>query len=1038
MPHAAPRRLLLGVALSGLCLLGTWSQAWAQEPYQIQGTVVNEGTAEPLPSVQVLLQGTSIGTLTDAAGRYSLEAAVRPGTYTLRFILIGHADATRQVELGDERTIQVPEVGMRESAVQLDEIVVTGTGVQAERRAVGNTVASISGDEVNEAPAATSIDRALQGKIAGAVITQNNGQPGGGVSIRLRGTSSILGGAEPLIVIDGVIVENNSSALVGLGANASYGGAAMGNRLADIPPSDIERIVVLKGAAAAALYGSRANNGVIQIFTRRGRTGEPVITLSSENTWSSVPERYDLLESPLAGPGDVIFGPADDIGEPVTRYLYQDQLFRTGFGTNNQVALSGGTEGTQYYLSGSWMENSGAIRGTDFGRVGARARLTQRINNWLEVGASANFLQTESNFVPEGEQTQGVTTTLIFTPTTFNPFFDENLGRYPYSPIISTNPFDVIENWKAEGDVNRFLGNIEANVTPLSNLRFTMLFGLDDSREEFVYLQPPFSLGASYAGSLQNPIRSIRRYNTDITASHDADLTESVSLTSTAGFRHTFDRTNTVRAAALGLNPGQGTIGGGGATPSASQSIAEITTLGGFLQERVSIGDRLYLTGGLNIEASSAFGEDERWQMFPRVSGSYVLSDEPFFQESSLGNLFSTLRLRAAYGQTGGQPPGAYFRFSNYGNIAHADRVGFVPSTLAGNPDLKPERQREWEGGFEMGLFEDRLGLEFTYYDQVTNDLVLSVPLPYSSGFTSQYQNIGEVSNKGVELTLNALAIESDNFSWSSRVIYSHNRNKVVDLGAATDSVNYAYLNYVVEGEPIGVFYGAYYPRDEQGNIIYFPRVGTSNTPIYDASICGTELNVELGCLPTRARDESGRVLTKKLGDPNPDFTLSWGNDFQFGNNVELSVLLDGRFGNDVANFSRRISDYFGVSSAIEGEISGELPVLRNPTTGAVVRTYHFLNLERHLLYEEFVEDASYVKLREIALRYNVPQSWANRIGASAATITLAGRNLHTWTDYKGIDPEINLFSANTVARGVDFATSPIPRTFAAGFTLTF
>ncbi|MHB1169433.1 MAG: SusC/RagA family TonB-linked outer membrane protein, partial [Longimicrobiales bacterium] len=763
MPHAAPRRLLLGVALSCLCLLGTWTQASAQEPYTIQGVVVDEGTAEPLPSVQVLLQGTSIGTLTDAAGRYSLEAAVRPGTYTLRYVLIGHADATQEIELGAERTVQVPEVGLRESAVQLDEIVVTGTGVQAERRAVGNTVASIAGDEVNEAPAAVSIDRALQGKIAGAVITQNNGQPGGGVSIRLRGTSSILGGAEPLIVIDGIIVENNSSALVGLGANATYGGAALGNRLADIPPSDIERIEVLKGAAAAALYGSRANNGVIQIFTRRGRTGEPVITLSSENTWSEITGRYDLIDAPVAGPGDVSFGPADAVGDPIERYLYQDELFRTGFGTNNQVTLSGGTQGTQYYLSGSWTENEGAIRGTDFGRMGARARLTQRINDWLEVGASANFLQTESNFVPEGEQTQGVITTLIFTPSSYNPYFNENTGRYPYSPIIGTNPFDVIENWKAEGDVTRFLGNVEANVTPLSNLRFTFLFGIDDSREEFTYLQPAFALSASSPGLLQNPIRSIRRYNTDITGSHDASLSESVDLTSTVGFRHTFDRTDIVRAAATGLNPGQGTIGGGGATPSASQSIAEIATVGGFIQERLSFGDRLYLTGGLNLEASSAFGEDERWQMFPRVSASYVLSDEPFFQESALGNVFSSLRLRAAYGQTGGQPPGAYFRFSNYGNIAHAGRPGFAPSTLAGNPELKPERQREIEGGFEMGVFDDRLALEFTYYDQVTNDLVLSVPLPYTSGFTSQYQNIGEVSNKGVELALNAIAIDRGN-----------------------------------------------------------------------------------------------------------------------------------------------------------------------------------------------------------------------------------------------------------------------------------
>lgn len=990
--------LMFGAAVAASGVSGQ-----ANQGYVITGTVVNQTTTQPLQSVQVVLEGTQQGTLTDAEGRFSLEASVPPGTYRLRYVLIGRADATQPVVLAGERTVQVPEVRLRDTALQLDEIVVSGTGVAAERRALGNTVATVRGDDINNAPAASSIDRALQGKIAGAVITQNNGQPGGGVSIRLRGTSSILGGAEPLIVLDGVIVENNSDALVGVGANATRGGAAISNRLADIPPSDIERIEVLKGAAAAALYGSRANNGVIQIFTKRGQQGAPVVSLSSENTWSSVANRYELLESPLAGPGDVTFGPADEVGEPVTRYLYQDELFQTGFGTTNQVTMSGGNGGTSYYLSGSWAENEGSIRGTDFGRTGARVRLSQRLNNWLEVGATGNFLQTESNFVPEGEQVQGVLTTLIFTPSSYNPYFNENTGRYPYSPIIGTNPFDVIENWTARSDVNRFLGNLEANITPLSNLRFTALFGIDDSREEFVYLIPPFSTGATFVGSLQNPIRSIRRYNTDVTASHDLTLTPSIDLTSTAGFRHTFDRTDVVRAAASGLNPGQGTIGGGGAVPSASQSIAEIATVGGFLQERLSFAQRLYLTAGLNIEASSAFGEEERWQMFPRVGASYVLSEEPFFQESGVSGVFSSARLRAAYGQTGGQPPGAYFRFANYSNTAHAGRPGFVASSLAGNPNLKPERQREWEGGVELGMFDDRLGLEFTYYDQRTKDLVLSVPLPYTSGFTSQFQNIGEVSNKGVELSLNAIALDRGNFRWNSRVIYSSNRNKVEDLGAAADSVNYAYLNYVVEGEPIGVFMGGFYPRDAEGNIVL-----TAGKP-------------------RRARNDAGAVLRKKLGDPNPDFTLSFGNDFEFGENVGLSVLLDGRFGNDVANFSRRIMDFFGASADIEKEISGE-----------VVPGYHFLNIERHLLYEEFVEDGSFVKLREVALRYRVPGQWAGMVGASNATITLAGRNLHTWTDYTGLDPEINLFSANTVARGVDFSTSPIPRSFALGFNLTF
>lgn len=1007
--------ILPAVLALALLLLVPPPTAEAQEDrnYTIQGTVMADAAAQrPLAGAQVSIQGTTFGTLSDQDGRFQLRADLPPGDYDLQVSFIGRRAASIPLTLGTQTTITLDPIVLEESAVQLEEIVVSGTGVESERRALGNTIATVSGEQVNEAPGATSIDRALQGKVAGALISQNNGQPGGGVSIRLRGTSSILGGAEPLIVIDGVILENNSGALVGLGANASYSGAAMGNRLADIPPSDIERIEVLKGAAAAALYGSRANNGVIQIFTKRGVQGEPTITVRSENSWSQITDRYDLLDHPLAGPGDVTFGPASEVGEEIERFLYQDELFQTGFGTTNQLAISGGSDVTGYYLSGNWTENEGAIRGTDFGRIGARARLTQTVTDWLDLGAGANYLQTESNFVPEGEQVQGVLTTLIFTPSSFDPYFDPNTGQYPYSPIIGTNPFDVIDNWAAVSDVNRFVGNLEANIRPTQNLRFTYLFGIDDSREEFTYLQPPLST-PGFAGSIQNPIRSIRRYNSDFTANHTADLTASLGLTSTAGARYTFDRTNTVRAAASGLNPGQTTIGGGGATPSASQGITEISTLGGFIQERLSFADRLFLTGGLNVEGSSAFGEDERWQLFPRVSGSYVLSQEPAFQASAVGDFISSARLRLAYGETGGQPPGAYFRFQNYFNTAHAGRPGFVPSTLAGNPNLKPERQQEWEGGFELGVLADRLAVEFTYYDQTTNDLVLSVPISYSSGFTSQFQNIGEVSNKGVEITLNTVNFDRSGFGWNSRVLYASNRNRVEDLGAAADSVNHAYLNYVIEGEPIGVFAGAYYPRDASGDIIL--------------SEAGIPRRAR-GCPPEGCTVPGDSIVLRKiLGDPNPDFTLSLANDFRFGENVELSLLLDGRFGNDVANFSRRIMDYFGASSSTEEEITGEVPV-----------GFYFLNLERHLLYEEFVEDGSFVKLREVALRVGLPNTWASFVGARGGAITLSGRNLYTWTDYTGLDPEINLFSANTVARGVDFSTSPIPRTFALGFNFTF
>ena len=1012
-------RWLTAALLAFCCSLAGAAEAGAQqaEPYRIQGTVVDAATQQPLANVSVLLRGTQLGTLTNSQGRFNLVARVQPGAYDLRFTLIGRGEANRDIVLGDDRAVVLPVVLLQPSAVELEEIVVTGTGVPTERRALGNTVATVRGSEVNEAPAAQSIDKALQGKVTGAVISQNNGQPGGGVSIRLRGTGSILGGAEPLIVIDGVIVDNNTDALVSLGANATRGGAGISNALSDIAPADIERIEVIKGAAAAALYGSRANNGVIQIFTKRGQQGEPQVTYRVEATTGSAPGEYQLNESPVAGRGDVLFGGAKAFGDPVTRYLYQDEIFQDATSVTNQLSVSGGSEGSSYYASANWRNETGIVRGSDLSNVNARGSLTQRISDWIEVGVSGNYIEKEGNYLPEGEQTQGVITTLIFTPTTFNPAFDPNLGRYPYSPILGTNPLDVIANWRAEQNVNRFIGSFNTTLTPLPSLTISYLFGLDRSTEEFTYLQPPRSTGASFSGLIQNPIRNIRRFNNDLTVTYEAAPMTEVTATTTIGLRQTVDYNNEIRAAASQLPPEQGTVGG--ATQFASQGITELRTIGGFVQERIGLNNRLFITGGLNWDASSAFGAEERWQFFPRLGASWVVTDEPWWQEQALTKLVSTLRLRASYGQTGGQPPSAYGRFDNFVTTARGGLPGLTPSSIAGNPELKPERQREYEAGFEVAVLNDRASLDFTYYNQKTTDLVLSVPLPLSSGYTSQFRNIGELSNKGIEVALNTVNLNRPGFQWTSRLSYAANKERVEELVGDADTTQFGYLNYVIVGQPVGVFYGPYYPRDASGNIVTTGRLNAACQPI-----AGTE-----GLIVSRARGEDCTVLRKILGSPTPDFTVSFGNEFSLGERLQLSVLLDGRFGNEVANFSRRISEYFGAGA-------------RNANEQCVVSgtTYcqYTLNIERHLLYEEFVEDAGFVKLREAALRYRLPTPWAQRVGAEGLVLNLSGRNLYTWTDYTGIDPEVNLFSANTVARGVEFGTSPIPRVYAVGLTVNF
>ena len=986
-----------------------WCPALAGAQGTIRGSVTDESTSARLSGVRVRVDQTALGAQTGPDGSYVING-VSAGQHTLSTRRVGYSPEQATVLIVAGST-SIQNFALRRAAVTLGEVVVTGVAAPTTKRQLGNTIETVSGEDVARSPGATAIDQALQGRVTGAVISENSGQPGGGVSIRLRGTNSILGGAEPLYVVDGVIVDNSAEALVSLSGNAPRGNQALSNRLADLDPADVDHIEVLKGAAAAALYGARANNGVIQIFTKRGQTGRPAFSASTEATWGSTPKRYDLNMSPLAGFTDVLFGGAPKIRAPITRYDIQDQVFRTALGTNTHISVGGGNGGTTYYMSGGYQGEQGILRSTDYRRTDFRTNLSQRLSNQLEVGLRGNYISSLAHYMPEGEQTQGVLTSIIFTPTSVNPAFNPNLGRYPYNPLLGANPLDVLANWSAPEKVERMIGGMDATWRPTRSLTLKYSTGIDDYRMEDTYFQPPFSTSASFTGSIQNPVLTSRLFNNDLTLNHLWTVGASLGLNSSLGFRYTSDRTETVRAAGADLGPGQTLVGG--ATQTASQSRTEFRTVGWYVEERASIADKLFVTGGVNWDESSAFGPAQRLQAFPRLGFSYVLDQEPWWK-NRMANLFSSFRLRSAYGQTGGQPPGLYSRFANYVNTSYSGKPGLVSSSTSGNPNLKPERQREIEGGFDAGFFHDRAQIEFSLYDKKTSDLVLSVPLPPSSGFQQQFKNIGSLKNTGIELGLNTVNVARSGFAWRSRFTYSANRNKITQLVTGSDTLIFDYLNAVIVGQPIGVFYGGTYARDAQGNRAY------------------KKFTADSLLLPYRQFDTlaNGAVVAARrvIGDPNPRFVATLGNEFDLGDRVHVSVLLDGRFGNKVANFSRRIEELFGVAKVNEREISGD----------TVSRTYSLNPAGRSLIYEEYIENGRYVKLREIAFDLMLPPALVSRFGAHGATLRLSGRNLKTWTNYSGLDPEVNMFSASTVSRGVDFATTPLPRQVSIGLSLNY
>jgi TonB-dependent SusC/RagA subfamily outer membrane receptor len=960
----------------GIAIAMTPAAAAAQNNYTLTGVVRQAVTGAPMPGAQVSIDGRELGTETGENGRFTIVAALPAGTYTVTASFIGRESVSQQVTLAGESVVRLPEFLLRVTALELAEIVVTGSAAPTSRRALGTNVSTVSAQTINDAPV-TTIDQALQGRVAGATIVSNTGTPGGGVSVRLRGTSSITGGAEPLYIVDGVIIDNSGDQQINFGYRSNTS-----NRLADLDPNDIARIEILKGAAAAALYGSRANNGVVQIFTKRGQLGAPVITASTSFKASD-------LETSLP----FALTPVDLDGNAVQRYNHEDLLFRTGYSQDYNVSVSGGADDTRYFISGNWVDQEGIMIGSGHEKLNLRMNLDQALGDLVDLSAGANFINSQTDIVINGENgTGGLLTAIVFTPTTVN-LAERNpeTGEYVNDAFVFANPLSVVEDWNTGQSVTRFVGSFRARTNPFPGLTAEYRLGYDNVDMETELFIPRGATGAP-TGSAQSVNRRSSLLNNDIVANYEWALGDAVVMTTSAGMNHTGEQVQNLNLGASDLVPVTENVRG--ANDSAIEGEVEATTLGFFAQQQIGLNDRFFVSGGLRWDASSTFGEDERWQLYPKLSGSWVISEESFFADLPFAGAVNELRLRSALGYAGNQPSlgSAYARFDTYGQTNNAGRLGLVPSAAAGNPDLKPERQREWEAGLDLSLWGERFGLGYTYYDQSIDDLLLTRPFSPSTGYGSVLQNVGAMSNWGQEWEIRGVVVDSDGFGWASQVIYSRNNNTVDRLDV--DPFGAGYTNWVQEGQPIGVHRMSAFERDANGNI------------------------VEDAVGPVRA---SGSQI---VGNPWPDYSLSLSNDFRLGSSITASVLFDGQFGHELWNQTQRIMDIFSAGPLYDQLLRGEVtPAFRSRVQG---------------IWENYLEDASFVKLRSVTLRYQASDLLAGKVGAASLQLELQGHNLLTFTDYSGYDPEVNMFGLNTVARGTDFGVFPNARTFSVGIRLQY
>ncbi|MBI5473231.1 MAG: SusC/RagA family TonB-linked outer membrane protein, partial [Ignavibacteriae bacterium] len=851
-----------------------------RQRYTITGSVVDAKATEALVGINVTIRNTKLGSTTDKDGKFAILASLVPGRYTLSFSLIGYKGRQLTVDLADQALVDVGRVMMEEDILRAQEVVVTGTGAAVEKERLGNSVSTVGGNAITESFAPT-VDAALAGKIAGAQVNQNSGTPGGGVSVRLRGTSTISASAEPLYIIDGTIVDNSSNELVNLGGYVN-------NRIADINPNDIDHIEVVKGAAAAALYGSRANNGVIQIFTKRGTTGAPQVTYRTNIGASEIRKTYDVNLYEYREPPTVI------TRAKVERKDYQKEIFQGGFQFDQFLSLSGGNEATKYYVSGTYGYESGIVKATDYRKMNFRANLDQYISDWIKMGVGANYIASKSNRVPNGGIVggEGVITNFAFQPNWFDLHANAE-GKFPTPPNSGfANELEVIAKWQSPEYINRFTGSLHFIATPLSDLSIEYRFGYDQYKQND-NRQIPIGSSAGYTtGFSQQAVADVQLLNNDVTANHILTIPE-FTFTTTAGFSHQYFDGTTVTASVRDLIP-VATLLSSGATATASEYREKRVIYGYFVQETVGFQDFLFLTGGLRIDGASTFGKDERFQTFPKASLSFVPSNFDWWREG-MGDAFNRFKLRAAWGASGGQPAGTYDRYSVYVLQPQSGRPGLVNSTLLGNAKLKPERMTEIELGVDFGMFNDAFTVEFSYYNKTVKDLLLRRTLPTSTGYVGILDNVGELENKGYELAVKAAIMNTEDLRWVSSLVISHNKNRVTKLNGPAFAVDGSFgIARVAEGEPLGFFWGTTYLRDSTGAI---------------------------------TQDALGRPIrnptSSKIGDPNPDLVVSFTNDFQLFEKLSLHVQLDGMFGQDVFNFTRRILETpaFGNGKEYEREL---------------------------------------------------------------------------------------------------------------------
>ncbi|HUQ45916.1 MAG TPA: SusC/RagA family TonB-linked outer membrane protein [Gemmatimonadaceae bacterium] len=965
-----------------LCLSTT---AHAQR--RIAGRVVEEGGNVPLGSVSVTLPGTSIGAVTGDNGTFTL--LVPNGDVQLNARRIGYRRRSFTVR-GGESDVRVT---LERDPYRLETQIVTGAATSVARQNVANDVGLVTADQLARVPSA-SIENALAGKIAGAQVIANGGAPGGGNQIRMRGVTSVFGSADPLYVVDGVIISNDviqpgTNALTSArraSSNASNQDNGV-NRIADLNPNDIETVEVLKGASASAIYGSKASNGVIIIKTKTGSAGAPVSNLTQRFGTFDLARKFNLRRFTLAEAQAyaVAQGYSMTPAEVAANYAscngfcdFEEQLYgehplsyETGLG------VRGGTGTTNYFVSGLTKYDGGIQKNTGYKKDAIRLNLSQLVGERLSLQVNNNYIRTVTRRGISNNDNANITPYFVFaaTPSWFD--MRPKDGVYPVTPVMGTNSFQNVDFIQTPDEVNRIISSVTATYQILNNERQTLAFkadgGLDRFNEQVNLVSPRFLIfepNDGLPGTVTSNSGAVQNLNLNLSLAHTfTPVGRRYSATTAAGIQRetsSLRSTNVVtRDVLLGLE----NINSGSA-PEVFANREAVKGFAMFAQEEVlALDEKLLLTAGVRAERSTRNGDVDKLYAFPKASVSYRLMDAvPALNE---------VKLRLAAGQSGNQP--LYLQKYRTAITSVYDRQNGVQAGPSyGNPDIRPERQTEIETGFDAQFASGRGSLAFTLYQKTIDDVILQIAAAPSVGYTVEILNGGQFRNRGVEALLELTPIQRQDYGWTSRTTFARNRGIVTALPVPAFT-----LSQDATGQ--GVAFGAGYG-------IARLQVGESVTQIVGS-------------------DGANGVVKK--GDASPDFTMGFSNELSW-KSLRLSTLLDWQKGGNLVNVTKNVFDAFALAPDVAD--GGLARINLNDTQGIA----------------QYIEDASFVKLREVALGYDLPKSWLSRLGGRTRSLRLelSGRNLFTWTKYTGADPEVSNFGNQQISRFIDLAPFPPARSF--------